>query len=160
QVFDGTTEWLVAVRQLMQARDRRAELRGFPAPVPDAVRQRWRDRLADPASLTASEAAELLQDYGIPAARSVAAGNVEDAVRAAQAVGWPVAMKSAVPGLAHKSDAGGVLLDLRDEAALREGHARLARLGPQVTVSPMVRGRIELAFGMVQDPQFGPMLLL
>ena len=159
-VIDGTTEGLVAVRQLMQARDRRAEQRGFPVPVTGPIRQRWRDRLADPAPLAAGEAAELLQDYGIPAARSIAAGNVEDAVRAAQTVGWPVALKSAAPGLAHKSDAGGVLLDLGDEAALREGYARLARLGSQVTVSPMVRGRIELAFGMVQDPQFGPMLLL
>ena len=81
--------------------------------------------------------------------------DADQAVRAAQTLGWPVVLKSAVPGLAHKSDAGGVLLDLRNEAALREAYARLARLGPEATVSPMVRGRIELAFGMVQDPQFG-----
>jgi acyl-CoA synthetase (NDP forming) len=159
-VIDGTVEGLVAIRQLMQARDRRAEGRSFPAPVSDAVRRGWRARLADPAPLSAAEAAELLTDYAIPAARTIAADGVDAAVRAAQDLGWPVVLKSAVPGLAHKSDAGGVLLGLRDEAALRAGYARLAEIGPRVTVSPMVSGRIELAFGMVRDPQFGPMLLL
>lgn len=162
-VIDGTTEGLVAIRQLMDARDRRALRAGGltrPAPVDGALRGRWRDRLAGAAPLSVDEAAALLADYGIPAARSLVAESADEAVAAAVGLGWPVVLKSAAPGLDHKSEAGGVALDLKDAEALRAAHARMAALGPRVSVSPMVRGRIEIAFGMISDAQFGPVLML
>ena len=61
----------------------------------------------------------------------------------------------------HKSDVGGVALDLRDEAALREAYAAMAdRLGPAVTVEPMVAAGVEVSVGMVRDPAFGPLLVV
>lgn len=159
-VLDGTLEGLTAIRQLMEARDRRARGRTFPDPVPEAVRTSWRERLAGPAPLGADEAAALLCDYGIPAARSILAESLDDAIAAADALGWPAVLKSAAPGLDHKSEAGGVALDLRDAGALAAAYARMAALGPRVSVSPMAKGRIEIAFGMIADPHFGPVLML
>lgn len=159
-VIDGTVEGLRAIRHLMDFRDRRMAARTLPRPVADAVRLNWRARLAQARPLTAIEAAALLRDYGIPVAETLPADSVGAAVAAAERLGWPVVLKSAAAGLHHKSDAGGVALGLKDASALRTAYAGMAALGPEVTVSPMVRGRIELAFGLVQDAQFGPVLML
>ena len=63
-------------------------------------------------------------------------------------------LKSAAPG-AHKTETGGVALDLRDEADLRQA---LARVGLPAIVQPMIRGNAELLAGVVQDPVFGPLV--
>ncbi len=159
-VIDGTVEGLRAVRHLMAFRDRRAAPRSMPAPVTAATREHWRARLAHPAPVSATEAAALLGDYGIPVAETLPADSAETAVAAANRLGWPVALKSAAEGLHHKTEADGVALNLPDADALRAAYDGMSGLGPQVTVSPMVRGRIEMAFGLVQDAQFGPVLML
>jgi acyl-CoA synthetase (NDP forming) len=69
-------------------------------------------------------------------------------------LGFPVVVKSAVAG-AHKTETGGVALDLRDEAAVR---AAVDRIGAPVLVQPMVTGGAELLAGIVQDPTFGPLV--
>ena len=80
-----------------------------------------------------------------------------DALRAADAIGYPIVLKTAVAGIAHKSDVGGVLLDLRDAAAVGMAYDDLAlRLGPQVLVQAMVGKGVEAALGAVNDPDFGP----
>ena len=82
------------------------------------------------------------------------AASVEEAVAAAEELGFPVVVKSAVAG-AHKTETGGVALNLEDEA---EVAAAAARIGPPVVVQPMVRGGAELLAGLVQDPVFGPLV--
>jgi acyl-CoA synthetase (NDP forming) len=73
-----------------------------------------------------------------------------------------VALKAVGPEILHKSDVGGVILDLRDEASLRSAHHALAaRLGSAMTatlVQQMVSGRVELLAGGVTDPTFGPLV--
>ncbi|GAB1360829.1 hypothetical protein MASR1M32_00650 [Rhodobacter sp.] len=105
-VIDGTVEGLRAVRHLMAFRDRRAAPRSMPAPVTAATREHWRARLAHPAPVSATEAAALLGDYGIPVAETLPADSAETAVAAANRLGWPVALKSAAEGL-HPQDRGG-----------------------------------------------------
>jgi len=65
-------------------------------------------------------------------------------------------LKTAIAG-AHKTDVGGVALDLRDEQAVREA---AARIGAPFLVQPLVRGGVELLVGAVQDPVFGPLVAL
>jgi acetate---CoA ligase (ADP-forming) len=72
-----------------------------------------------------------------------------------------VALKSARPGLAHKSDVGGVRLGLPAQAALRAAWAELeAALGPSMLVAAMAPAGVELALGVVRDPQFGPLVMV
>ena len=78
---------------------------------------------------------------------------------AAERIGWPVVLKTAV-GVAHKSDAGGVRLGIADGGMLAAAYAEMSRsLGPEVTVSAMLSPGAELALGIVRDPQFGPLVM-
>ena len=160
-VIDGTQEGLEAIANLMAFRDRRFASGSGPPPVAGAIRTRWRKRLAGSSPLAEAESLLLLADYGIRTARSLPATAIAQALEAAQAVGYPVVLKTAAPGVLHKSDVGGVMPGLADSAALGVAYADMAaRLGPRVTVAPMVKGRVEIAFGMVNDPQFGPWVMV
>ena len=80
---------------------------------------------------------------------------------AANELGWPVAIKTAAPGVQHKSDVGGVALGLADADALRTAYEDIAaRLGPRVVVAPMAPKGVEVALGIVRDPTFGPLVLV
>jgi len=80
---------------------------------------------------------------------------------AAGRVGWPVALKTAAPGVRHKSEVGGVRLGLAGPEQLAAAYADLAgRLGPRVVVATMAAGGVELAIGVVRDPQFGPLVMV
>jgi len=96
----------------------------------------------------------LLDAYGIPMVGERVVESVEDAVAAAAELGYPVVVKTAAAG-AHKTEAGGVALDLEDEEAVR---GAVARIGLPVLVQPMIRGSAELLAGVVQDPVFGPLV--
>lgn len=75
--------------------------------------------------------------------------------------GYPVALKTAVPGIQHKSDVGGVVLGIESEEQLREVYDDMAlRLGPQAIIAPMVDDGVEMMLGCRQDPQFGPIVLI
>ena len=84
----------------------------------------------------------------------------DEAAAHATAIGFPVAVKTAAPGILHKSDSGGVHLGLADAAAVRAACRDLARLGPEVAVSPMAAPGVEIAFGMFNDAQFGPVIMV
>ena len=121
--------------------------------------------------LTEPEAKDVLAAAGIPVAATRRTGLAADeAVAAAHAVGWPVALKILSTDITHKSDVGGVMLDLGDEAALRAAvDAMLARVRERrpdaalqgFTVQAMVRRAqaLELIVGASLDPQFGPVIL-
>jgi len=107
------------------------------------------DAWLDPAATRA-----LLLAYGIPLVDEKVAGSAAEAVEAAAAVGYPVVVKTAASG-AHKTESGGIALDLPDENAVR---AAVTRIGGPVIVQPMVTGGAELLAGLVQDPVFGPLV--
>ncbi|MGZ4382069.1 MAG: acetate--CoA ligase family protein, partial [Gaiellaceae bacterium] len=96
----------------------------------------------------------LLEAYGIPMVGERVVESVDDAVSAAAELGYPVVVKTAAAG-AHKTEHGGVALDLEDEEAVR---AAVAQIGLPVLLQPMVKGGAELLAGVVQDPMFGPLV--
>ncbi len=85
------------------------------------------------------------------------------AVEAADAVGYPVAVKAGAADIPHKTDAGAVFLDVQSPDGVREAYARIeARLGPDmggVVVQPMVEPGVETIVGVTHDPSFGPLVL-
>jgi acetyl coenzyme A synthetase (ADP forming)-like protein len=122
----------------------------------DAARRVVERALAegDDAWLAPGETRELLRAYGIPLVEERLAEGPDAAAAAAVELGFPVVVKSAVPG-AHKTEAGGIALDLREEAGVR---AAAVRIGGAVLLQPMIRGGAELLAGVVQDRVFGPLV--
>ncbi len=119
--------------------------------------------------LNLSEALELLEVYGIPTARGLLVNSEEDALSAAHQIGYPLAIKISSPKISHKSDVGGVVLDLSDRESLLSAYRkmtdRFASENPGteisgVLVQPMVGEGHELILGGRQDPQFGPVVLV
>jgi acetyl coenzyme A synthetase (ADP forming)-like protein len=104
--------------------------------------------------LEPAEVRQLLLAYGLPLVPERMAASLDEAVTAADELGYPVVVKTAVAG-AHKTDIGGIALDLADEAAVR---VAVSRIGTPALVQPMVAGSAELLAGMVQDPMFGPLV--
>ena len=103
----------------------------------------------------------LLREYGITAAETTEAASLGSALAAAEAIGYPVVLKTADPAVTHKSDAHGVILGIRDPAELARAYAGLsARLGPRVLVCETVRPGTELAVGIARDPDLGPLIVV
>jgi succinyl-CoA synthetase beta subunit len=101
----------------------------------------------------------LLADYGVPVARTAAATDLEGALAAAGRIGYPVALKTAAAS--HKTELGGVTLGVGGEDALALAYREMSsRLGPAVTVQEMVEPGVEMALGVAQDSQFGPLVMV
>jgi acetyltransferase len=115
------------------------------------------------------EAAEILRLYGIPIVRGIPVPDGAGAVRVARELGFPVVMKVISKQISHKSDVGGVQLNLRSEMgvadAYRDMTQRIRQAYPEakiegVLIQPMVTGGRELIVGGRQDGQFGPVVLV
>ncbi|MDH3473496.1 MAG: acetate--CoA ligase family protein, partial [Rhodospirillales bacterium] len=160
-VLDGTEEALKAVKHLFAFRDFHTADRTPPDPVDPALREKWRPRLARGDVLSEAEALALLSDYGVPVVSAQTAGSREAALAAAEALGYPVALKTAAPGVLHKTEASGVLLNLGDVEKVSAAYDDMAaRLGPEVLISPMAPKGTEVALGALFDPQFGPCVMV
>lgn len=110
----------------------------------------------------------ILQAYGLPTLRMQLAHSAEEAADLAEAMGFPVALKVASPDIVHKSDVGGVMLNLPDAQAVRAGFKAItknghsARPGAQILgvhVQPMIPHGQEVIVGTIQDAQFGPLIM-
>jgi len=160
-VLVGLKPMMTAVRAALDYRDFRMRTPTMRAAAPIDAKSRWSVRLQRGGALDESEGLALAADYGIPVMKHVIAESAADAEAAARNLGWPVALKTAMPGMLHKSDVGGVKLNLGDVAAVRAAYDDLAhRLGPRVLVMPMAGKGVELAFGALDDPQFGPIVMV
>jgi acetate---CoA ligase (ADP-forming) len=160
-VLEGTITALTAFRHLFDYRDHRALPRvSGSSPASDEARERWVSRLASAEPFDEVEALALLADYGVPVVEAVRARSLEEARAAAVRLGWPAALKTAAPGVQHKSDVGGVRVGIADEAELERAYGEVSTLGPQVTVARMAEPGVEVALGIVRDAQFGPLVLV
>jgi acyl-CoA synthetase (NDP forming) len=104
---------------------------------------------------------DLLERYGIKTAKCIPAQSEDDAIKAARKIGFPVVMKIFSEGLVHKSDVGGVILDLRNEDEVREAFRRLMEIeGVEgVNVQPMLERGVEVIIGVFEDKQFGKAIM-
>jgi acetyltransferase len=143
-----------------------------PEPVPLAPQPEVRSRLVAGRSgwLSAPDAMELLAAYGVPMVRSAVASDASAAAEAARRLGFPVALKLLSSGVLHKTEVGGVALDLESprevEQAAEAMRGRLARLRPGATidgfsVQEMARrpDALEVFVGAAVDPIFGPFVM-
>jgi acyl-CoA synthetase (NDP forming) len=161
-LISGVDNMLAAVRAGLSYRDLRNRVPAALPPKPaDDVTARWRMRLRSGRPLDEHEGLSLLSDFGVPVVPSRVAESQEDACEAAGALGFPVALKTAARGIQHKSDIDGVRLGLQDVDAVVAAYKFLSqRLGPRMTVARMADRGVELAFGIMIDPQFGPLVIV
>ena len=160
-----------ALGVLARRADALARLAQEPHPSSTVDREAaWRSLAGvTPGEWLSQEAAnDLLEAYGIPTARPRLAASPAEAARLADGLGYPVALKVASPDIAHKSDVGGVLLNLADAAEVSAGfeqvtaRARAAKPEARIEgaqVQRMLPPGQEVIVGMVRDPQFGPLVM-
>jgi acyl-CoA synthetase (NDP forming) len=127
-----------------------------------------RARKAGRGAIVGREAFDILDAYGIPAASYRYATSEREVVQVAHEVGLPVVMKVSTPAILHKTEFGGVMIDLRTDREVREAYRELRgrvekeiKKGEQFTVAlqQMVTGGIETVMGMTTDPSFGPLIM-
>jgi acetyltransferase len=120
------------------------------------------------ANLLETESRDILKRYGLPLPEAALIGSVEEIGKAAGKFSYPLAMKIVCPDIIHKSDAGGIRLGLKNEAAVRKAFKEIiANAGKFTTkervlgtlISPMVATGQECIIGMIRDPQFGPVIM-
>ena len=158
-LLEDTRSGLAAFRHLFAYHEFRAlPPLESPPPISEKVAARWRERLRGPAPWTEAEGLSLAADYGIPTVVSRSVEGFDEALVAAEEIGWPVALK--VEGIAHKSTAGGVSLGIGSKEVLAAEHQRMAHLGDRFLVAEMAEPGVELALGLVFDEQFGPLVLV
>lgn len=118
--------------------------------------------------LTTRESMEVLQAYGVRVCQSGFAHDIEEAVALANTMGYPVVMKMTSKTTSHKTDVGGVRVNIQSEEALREEYADLIEKLRErdlldglegVIIQEMVKGNREMVCGIATDPQFGPMMM-
>ena len=104
--------------------------------------------------LDPDETRRLLEAAGLPVVPQRLAASADEAIAAAEELGYPVVLKTAAAG-AHKTESGGIALNLADADAVRRA---ADRIGAPLLVQPLVRGGAEVLAGAVQDPVFGPLV--
>ena len=118
--------------------------------------------------LTTLESIDVLEAYGIRACKYGLATNEEEVAKLGNQIGYPVVMKMTSKTTSHKTDVGGVVVNIKDEAQLRsEYKALLQRLEAKglleglegVIIQEMVKGSREMVCGIATDPQYGPMMM-
>ena len=129
----------------------------------DKVKQEKRQNLLE------EEGQEVLRAYGLPLPQSVLAKTEQEAVKIAKKIGYPVVLKIASPQIIHKSDAGGVKVNIQNDKDVHSAFKEIIKNAKKynknaviqgVLVVEMVKGGKEMIIGSKQEPGFGPVLML
>jgi len=122
-----------------------------------------------PGFVSTTKSVSLLGDAGVPVARVGLATSCEQAIKHAERIGWPVALKIESPDILHKTETGGVEIGLGDADSLRAAYERItfraAQAAPEaridgVIVQQMGSGTVEMVIGLRRDPGFGPVVMV
>lgn len=163
----GPAEAVAAARALVAhgAAARRAQAERPPRPLPEAAA---RAAAAPAGALSERDSRAILEAAGIPLVAGAFARSADEAAAAAEELGYPAVLKIDSPGIAHKTDIGGVAVGLRDAAAVRRAWADIMRNAAARAPDAEVAGcgvyalapdGPELIAGIARDPVFGPVVL-
>lgn len=164
-VLLGTANGLAAIRHALAYAERRPDSghEAQPERQLDPAQRHWLERLrgSDGRPLDEIESKRLLAAWGISVVPEAVVTSPDEAIEATERFGLPVVLKTAMPGITHKAQAGGVMLGIRTETDLREAYSELARkLGPRAVIQPEIarQGALEVFLGMVNDRDWGPVI--
>lgn len=160
-VLDGVLPFLKSIRLLMNQRDYVSPTSSTIAEANPAAIKVWPRRLRANGVLDEADSLQLLRDFGLPTSRGAIAGSEAELIDATKSLRKPLVLKTATPGMMHKSDHGGVRLGLETIGDLQRAYQDLAeRLGPSVLVAEMAPAGVEMILGARRDPQFGPVVIM
>jgi acetate---CoA ligase (ADP-forming) len=162
-VLDGVTTFLRGVRGLMNYRDFQASLSTAPVITdpPQEIVDRWLTRLAQETRLDEATSLVMLREFGVETSNACIANSEGELITATQQLTWPLVLKTAMPGMLHKSDHRGVAVNIADKQHLISTYRDFCtRLGPRVLVAAMAPPGIEMILGVRRDPQFGPVIIM
>jgi acyl-CoA synthetase (NDP forming) len=164
-ILMGTETGIRAVRHLVEysefQRQRKSDAaKAAPAPLAPENLAALREQLERATGALGEYASKrFMESYGLTTTREILVENQGDALRAADEIGYPVALKTC--GNLHKTEHAGVALGLANSEELSDAYRDFeTRLGTQALVQEMIPQGTELLLGVVGDPQFGPMLTL
>jgi acyl-CoA synthetase (NDP forming) len=157
-VIDGVSQFLIGARGLLNYRDFQLREPMASVGIDQTKCDYWRQRLQAETKVTETLASQCLADLRIPMLQSILVGSEKELALAAASVGFPLVLKTAQPEIDHKSDVGGVVLNIANQADLLKAYREMAdRLGPKGMVAPMLQSSgIEMILGISRDSQFGP----
>lgn len=163
-VLMGTTTSLLAMKHALDWRDGRAdEVRRAPLPAasPPVEVRAIVARTRPGTALPPEDALAVLAHYGIPSATCAFVWSSDEAVAAAERIGMPVVAKTAAADILHKTERGGVAVNLGTPSAVADAYARIAAsCGPHVQIQRQAPPGTEILLGMTNDAQFGPMVTI
>ena len=161
-ILDGVYSFLAGVRCMHRYRDYLAHENDILEPISTEAMTKWQQTINQGQLIGEHEALGMLAENGIAANQSYYVDNLDNAIESVKKLGYPVVLKTAVPGISHKSEVHGVYLNLNSDAELRNAYKDLdKRLGPEALLSKMIDEEgVEMILGMTTDPQFGPMIAL
>ncbi len=137
-------------------------MKGEAEKIISKARKEDRDFLLEP------EAKRLCALYGLPVTRFEVAKSEDEAVEAARRIGFPIVLKVVSPQVLHKSNVGGVILNLRDEEGIRKAYRRIHEnvkakvpgvVIEGILVQEMAPSSTEVIVGAIKDPTFGPTIM-
>ncbi len=160
-VLDGVSQFLKGARALFAYRDfLLREQDDLPA-ADDAAKKRWQGRLRKGDMLSEFESLNLLSDFSIQTSSPIEAHDEASVVAAGVVCDYPLVLKTAKPGLIHKSDQAGVVVGIADEDQLLQMYRLMRkRLGDAVLISAVADVGVEMILGVKRDPQFGPVVIM
>ena len=161
-ILDGVYSFLAGVRCMHRYRDYLAHENDILEPISTEAMTKWQQIIDQGQLIGENEALEMLSDNGIAVNQSYGVDNLDEVIESAKKLGYPVVLKTAVPGISHKSEVHGVYLNLNSDKELTDAYKDLdKRLGPEALLSKMIDEEgVEMILGMTTDPQFGPMITL
>ena len=161
-VLDGIAPFLTGANCLLAYRDFQNRPGSRPPALPASAVTAWRARLSEVGEINELEAGRFLHDCGIPMAEAWPVNSEDELAGLTPELNYPVVMKTAMPDIRHKSDVGGVKLNIRDEAELFRVYGDMSEcLGSRVLVAPMLDAPgVEMILGLTTDEQFGPMIVM
>jgi acetate---CoA ligase (ADP-forming) len=161
-VLDGVSAFLKGAKCMMDYRDflARPEML-LPVLNPQKIEQ-WREKFRDQLEFTECLTARMLTDFGIVMVESKIIASKAELLDLSSLFQYPLVLKTAEPGIKHKSESDGVILNIENETALLASYERLSsELGPRALVAPMqTDSGVEMILGIANDADFGPMVIV
>jgi acyl-CoA synthetase (NDP forming) len=165
-VINGIDVALRSIRNLMRY-SKQIEVLNTIASQPEDVDmdatlvKHWSQQLSGLDACDEITSLQLMSDFGLPSVRFALVDNDEQLLQAADDFGYPLVLKTAMPGISHKSDKKGVIVGIADFQHLQRAYKDLQqRLGKRVLLMPQVPAGVEVSLGMKNDAQYGPMVII
>ena len=165
-VINGIDVALRSIRNLMRYSEQIEVLNTIPCSREDvdmdaALVKHWSQQLSGLDACDEIASLQLMSDFGLPSVRFALADNDQQLLQAADGFGYPLVLKTAMPGISHKSDKSGVIVGISDRQHLQRAYNDLQqRLGKRVLLMPQVPAGVEVSVGMKNDAQYGPMIII